>query len=76
MDTEKQRQHRRDDARLTDSGNARSAQLNTRGAYRVANGTLKGKQFLSLLPADCKLSKKKNIATIHMEIVWMSLDIC
>jgi len=37
MDTEKQRQHRRDDARLTDSGNSRSAQLNTRGAYRVAN---------------------------------------
>ena len=37
MDTEKQRQRRRDDARLTgtESGNARS--LNTRGAYRVAN---------------------------------------
>jgi len=27
MDTEKQRQHRRDDARLTESGNARSKQL-------------------------------------------------
>ena len=27
MDTEKQRQHRRDDARLTESGNARSEQL-------------------------------------------------
>ena len=37
MDTEKQRQHRRDDVRLTESGNARSEQLNTRGAYRVAN---------------------------------------
>jgi len=37
MDTEKQRQHRRDDVRLTESGNARSKQLNTRGAYRVAN---------------------------------------
>ena len=37
MDTEKQKQHRRDDARLTESGNARSEQLNTRGAYRVAN---------------------------------------
>jgi len=41
MDTEKQRQRRRDDARLTgtESGNARSEQLNTRGAYRsrVAN---------------------------------------
>jgi len=36
MDTEKQRQRRRDDARLTESGNARSEQLNTRGAYRVA----------------------------------------
>ena len=37
IDTEKQRQRRRDDARLTQSGNARSEQLNTRGAYRVAN---------------------------------------
>ena len=37
MDTMKQRQHRRDNARLTESGNARSEQLNTRGAYRVAN---------------------------------------
>ena len=39
MDTEKQRQCRRDDASLTgtESGNARSEQLNTRGAYRVAN---------------------------------------
>jgi len=37
MDTEKQRQCRRDDARLTESGNARSEQLNTREAYRVAN---------------------------------------
>ena len=38
MDTEKkQRQRRRDDARLTESGNARSEQLRTRGAYRVAN---------------------------------------
>ena len=27
MDTEKQRQHRRDDVRLTESGNARSKQL-------------------------------------------------
>ena len=34
MDTEKQRQRRRDDA---ENGNARSEQLNTRGAYRVAN---------------------------------------
>ena len=37
MDTQKQRQRRRDDARLIESGNARSEQLNTRGAYRVAN---------------------------------------
>jgi len=37
MDTEKQRQRRHDDARLTESGNARSEQLNTRCAYRVAN---------------------------------------
>jgi len=37
MDTEKQRQHRRDDARLTESGHARSEQLNTRGPYRVTN---------------------------------------
>jgi len=37
MDTEKQRQRRRDDARLTESGNARSEQLSTRGAYSVAN---------------------------------------
>jgi len=32
MDIEKQRQRRRDDARLTESENARSEQLNTRGA--------------------------------------------
>jgi len=37
MDIEKQRQRRHDDARLTKSENARSKQLNTRGAYRVAN---------------------------------------
>jgi len=37
MDTEKQRQRRRDDARLTESGNARSEQLNTYGAYRVTD---------------------------------------
>jgi len=37
MDTEKQRQHRRDDMRLTESGNTRSKQLHIRGAYRVAN---------------------------------------
>jgi len=37
MDTKKQRQCRRDDARLTESGNASSEQLNTRGAYRVTN---------------------------------------
>ena len=37
MDTEKQRQCRRDDARLTESGNARSEQLHICGAYRVAN---------------------------------------
>ena len=37
LDTEKQRQCRHDDARLTKSGNARSEQLNTCGAYRVAN---------------------------------------
>ena len=36
MDSEKQRQHRHDDARLTESRNARSEQL-TRDAYRVAN---------------------------------------
>ena len=36
MDTEKQRQRRGDDTRLTESGNARSEQLNTCGAYRVA----------------------------------------
>jgi len=37
MDTKKQRQRRCDDARLTESKNARNEQLNTRGAYRVAN---------------------------------------
>jgi len=37
MGIEKQRQRRRDGARLTESGNARSEQLNTRGAHRVAN---------------------------------------
>jgi len=37
MDTKKQRQRRRDDTRLTESGNARSEQLNTRGTYSVAN---------------------------------------
>jgi len=39
MDTEKQRQRRRDDARLTESGNARNELLNTRSAYRVAKPT-------------------------------------
>ena len=38
MDTEKQRQCRRDDARLTESGNARSEQLLVvPSAYRIAN---------------------------------------
>ena len=37
MDTEKQRQRRRADERLTESGDARSEQLNTCGAYRVTN---------------------------------------
>ena len=38
MDTEKQRQRRRDNARLTKSGNARSEQLLVvPSAYRVAN---------------------------------------
>jgi len=37
MDTKKQRQCRHDDVRLTESGDTRSEQLNTRGAYRVAN---------------------------------------
>ena len=37
MDAEKQRQHRRDDARLIESGNARSEQLLSCGAYRVAD---------------------------------------
>ena len=37
MDTEKRRQRRRDDARLTESGNAISEQLNSHGAYSVAN---------------------------------------
>jgi len=37
MDAEKHRQRRRDDTRLTESGNARSEQLATCDAYRVAN---------------------------------------
>ena len=37
MDTEKQGQRRRDDAGLTESGNARSEQLNTHDAHRVTN---------------------------------------
>ena len=37
MGTKKQRQRRYDGARLTESGNARSEQLNTHGAHRVAN---------------------------------------
>ena len=37
MGTEKQRQRRCDGARLTESGNTRSEQLNTHGAHRVAN---------------------------------------
>ena len=45
MDTKKQRQPWRDDARLTESGNGRSEQLNTCGAYRVAN-----QQSLACLP--------------------------
>jgi len=42
MDTEKQRQRRRDDARLTESGSPRREQLNTHGAYRVTNPTAFG----------------------------------
>jgi len=37
MDTEKQSQRRRDGGRQTESGNVRSEQLSTRGAYKVAN---------------------------------------
>ena len=38
MDTENQRQRRRDDVRLTESGNARTEQLLVvPSAYRVAN---------------------------------------
>ena len=37
MDTEKQRQCRHDDARLTESRNAGSEQLRTRDAYHVTN---------------------------------------
>jgi len=37
MDTEKQRQRRRDGARLTESGNARSEQLLVVPTCRVAN---------------------------------------
>ena len=37
MDTEKQRQRRRDDARLTESRNARTELLVVPSAYRVAN---------------------------------------
>jgi len=37
MDTKKQRQRRRDDARLTESGNAGWNRAATCGAYRVAD---------------------------------------
>ena len=37
MGTEKQKQRRHDGARLTESANARSEQLNTPGAHRVTN---------------------------------------
>ena len=37
MGSEKQRQHRHDDGRLTESGNATIKQAATHGAYRVAN---------------------------------------
>jgi len=37
MDTEKQRQHRRDSGRLTESGNVGSDSSYTHGAYRIAN---------------------------------------
>ena len=47
MDIEKQRQRRRDDARLTESGNARSEQLNTRGAYTVASANQQSLACLS-----------------------------
>jgi len=41
MDTEKQRQHRRDDARLIESGNARSKQL-----LMVATESLTNREWL------------------------------
>ena len=67
MDTEKQRQRRRDDARLTESGNARSEQLSTRGAYSVANeqssACLSGSErrrpgwFLDMKYQTCSISR-------------------
>ena len=65
MDTEKQRHCRCDDASLTESGNARSEQLNTRGAYRVANqqslACLSGSErrrpfFLNMKYQTCSMS--------------------
>ena len=47
MDTEKQRQRRHDDVRLTESGNTRSKQLNTHGAYTVASANQQSLACLS-----------------------------
>jgi len=47
MDTEKQRQHRRDNARLTESGNARSEQLLMKPTELLTNRELLPGELLS-----------------------------
>ena len=83
MDTEKQRQRRRDDARLTESGNARNEQLNTRGAYRVANqqsmACLSGSErrrlgwFLDMKYQTCYFWIE--VLPIHMQLKWFVLKV-
>ena len=78
MDTEKQRLRRRDDARLTESGSTRSEQLNTRGAYRVANqqrlACLSGSErqrpgwFLDMKYQTCFLPENRLIAYLMLAI--------
>jgi len=69
MDTEKQRQHRRDDARLIESGNARSEQLNTRGAYRVT----KQQSLACLSGSDVMKNSVYRSVLCHQ---WSARNVC
>ena len=81
MGTEKQRQRTRDGARLTESGNTRSEQLNTHGAHRVANqqslACLSGSErrrpgwFLDMKYQTC--SSHRNLSAIDQQTTRQQL---